>query len=134
MSEERDIRELRAVAENVKRLREAQGWSMSKLARAAGLVPSYISNIEALKAPNPSLQVLDAIARTLGVSLRELLNSVPGPADELEVRGLWEGLDERGREMAGEMMRAWRLKQLVDGRSVPNFPVGDEHRVTQVAA
>lgn len=86
------------------------------LARAAGFAPSYISNLEGGKVPNPSLQALDSIAGALGVSLRELFSGAGDPPDKADILALWEGLAERGREMTRELMRAWRLRQLVEGR------------------
>ena len=133
MTQERDIKELAAVAKNVTKLREERGWSKSKLAREAGLAASYISNLEGGKVPNPSLQALDAIASALGVSLPELFVGAGDSHGEARLHSLWDGLDERHREMTVELMTAWRLKQLVEGRSALDgslhpFPSGDERR------
>ena len=134
MTQKRSIKELCVLGVNVKRLRDARDWNLVELAARSGCAPSYISSIERAKMENPSLYALESIAVALETSLRDLFTGTGNPPDEAEVLGLWEGLDERNRETARELMQAFRLKQLVDGRSPLGPPVGDEHRVAQVAA
>jgi len=134
MTQERNSEELRSVARNVRRFRQAKDWSMSGLAEHAGLAASYISNLENGKVPNPSLDALGAIAAALGSSLRELFIRGEDPPDLAELQGLWENLDEQGRDAARLMMSAWRLR-LVAGELASSPLAGDEHReVAQVAA
>jgi transcriptional regulator with XRE-family HTH domain len=115
MTPKRSIKELCVLGVNVKRLRDARDWTLVELAARSGLAASYISGIERAKMENPSLYELDSIAVALGASLRELFIDTEDPPDKADILALWEGLDERGREMTRELMRAWRLKQLVDG-------------------
>ena len=56
----------------VARLREAKGWSQQQLAEAAGLSQPYVSKVES-GAREPSLVVVQALARALGVKVDELL-------------------------------------------------------------
>ena len=57
---------------NVRRLREVKGWSQETLAEAAELHRTYISGIENATR-NPTLTVIERLARALGVAPSELL-------------------------------------------------------------
>ena len=131
MTQERNIKELHAVARNVRRFRQAKGWSLAELGEHSGMAPSYISNLENDKVPNPSLDALGSIAAALGSSLRELFIRDGDPPNLADFQGLWENLDEQGRDAARLLMSAWRLR-LVAGELALNPLIGDEHR--QVAA
>ncbi len=64
-----DIR--RRVGRNIKTLREAKGWSQEELADQAGLHRTYVSGVErAIR--NPTLTVLDRLARALTVPIGKL--------------------------------------------------------------
>ncbi len=66
-----DVRERLAV--NMKRLRKDRGWSQEALADAAGLDRTYISGIERI-VRNPTLSVVERIAKSLGCQMGELLD------------------------------------------------------------
>jgi len=57
---------------NVKRLREAKGLSQEELAFQADMHRTYVSGIERGKR-NPTVTVLERLAKPLGVSSGELL-------------------------------------------------------------
>jgi XRE family transcriptional regulator, master regulator for biofilm formation len=57
----------------IKRLREEKGFSITKLARLAGVSKSYLSQIERGLQSNPSLQFLMKVAVPLGTNLDYLL-------------------------------------------------------------
>ena len=59
----------------IKRLREARGWSQVELSRAARVDQGLLSRLED-GIGNPSLKTLAAIAKALGVSLSELVDGV----------------------------------------------------------
>lgn len=61
------------VGERIKRLREQKGYSISELAKIAGVSKSYLSYIERDVQRNPSLQFLSKIAITLDTSIEHLL-------------------------------------------------------------
>ncbi len=65
-----DIR--RQVGLNVKRLRQAKGWSQEKFAFESGFHRTYISGIER-GIRNPTVTVIEKLAVTLDVSPEELL-------------------------------------------------------------
>ena len=62
----------RQVGFNVRRLREARGWSQEDLAFESGLHRTYISGIER-GARNPTVKVLGVVAVALGVPASRLL-------------------------------------------------------------
>jgi XRE family transcriptional regulator of biofilm formation len=57
----------------VKERREGLGLAREQLAKKAKVTTAYVSMMEAGKRKNPSLVVLQRLAKTLGVSLTELL-------------------------------------------------------------
>lgn len=66
-----DIRQ--CLATNLRRLRHDRGWSQEELADRADIHRTYISDLERA-ARNPSILLIDKLARTLEVSRGELLD------------------------------------------------------------
>ncbi|HXH53177.1 MAG TPA: helix-turn-helix transcriptional regulator [Sphingomicrobium sp.] len=66
-----DIRQ--RLGRNVRRLREAQGLSQEAFADEAGIHRTYVSDIER-GARNPTVAVVDRLARALGVAAGRLLD------------------------------------------------------------
>lgn len=56
-------------------LREERGWSQEEFADRAGLHRTYVSAVER-GVRNPTLSVLERLAKALSVSLSELVTSV----------------------------------------------------------
>ena len=65
-----DIR--RQLARNVKRLRQARGWSQEELADEAGLHRTYVSGIER-GVRNPTIAIVAVLAKALAVAPADLL-------------------------------------------------------------
>ena len=63
------------VGKRVRNLRTDRGWSQEELADRSGVNRSYMSKVELGKS-DVSLSVLHKIARTLGISLAELLTGI----------------------------------------------------------
>jgi transcriptional regulator with XRE-family HTH domain len=61
----------RILARNIRRLRLVRNWSQEELAAAASLHQVQVSKIEAAN-NNTSVDVLQRLARALGVSVAEL--------------------------------------------------------------
>ena len=57
---------------NVRRLREQKGWSQEKFAFEADVHRTYVSDIER-GARNPTITVVDKLAKSLGVSFADLV-------------------------------------------------------------
>lgn len=66
-----DVRQ--RLATNMKRLRKERGWSQEALADEAGLDRTYISGIER-QVKNPTVTVVERVARALGCRLGDLLD------------------------------------------------------------
>jgi transcriptional regulator with XRE-family HTH domain len=75
---------VKALAANLRRLRGAQGRSLSDLARASGVAKATLSELEAARG-NPTLDTLQALATALGVPFGDLLVS-EGPEPVVVVR------------------------------------------------
>ena len=65
-----------SLGERVRRRRKQLGLTAKELAETSGVSPSYISQLEHGRQDRPSLEVLGAIAATLGVNTSELLGEV----------------------------------------------------------
>jgi transcriptional regulator with XRE-family HTH domain len=57
----------------LRRLREGKGWSQEAFAEEAGIHRTYVSDIER-GARNPTITVLEKLARPFGVSTGSLLD------------------------------------------------------------
>lgn len=88
------------VARNVRRFRHERGYSLSELARRAGLAKQTLSSLEAGQA-NPTVLTLTTIATALGIPVAHLLTEYGSPvlirrADD----ATWtEGADGTVREL-----------------------------------
>ena len=60
------------LGKNVRRLREAKGWSQEAFADEAGIHRTYVSDIER-GARNPTIAVVQKLAKPLGVKAGSLL-------------------------------------------------------------
>jgi len=90
---------LQTIARNVRRLREERGMSQVDLATRAGLSRQMVALIEQATS-NPSVATLAEVARSLGVTLAQLVDS-PGTTHPRvippeEFKSLWHG--KRGSE------------------------------------
>jgi transcriptional regulator with XRE-family HTH domain len=62
------------LGQNIRRLREAQGWSQEDYADRAGIHRTYVSDIERGRR-NPTIIIVDKLAKPLGVEAATLLES-----------------------------------------------------------
>jgi len=58
---------------NVRRLREAKGWSQEDYADRAGIHRTYVSDIERGRR-NPTITVVEKLARPFGIAVGDLLD------------------------------------------------------------
>lgn len=65
------------IGDNIQRIRKKKGLSLSELAERAQISKSYLSNIERSLNQNPSIQIIEKLARVLNVDFRALLGSKP---------------------------------------------------------
>jgi transcriptional regulator with XRE-family HTH domain len=85
------------VGQEVRRLREARGWSQPKLAVEAGIAVSGVSQIENGKR-NPNASTLVKLARALDVEVADFFPKVEAP--------LWS--DSTPEERRTRYLRSWR--------------------------
>lgn len=74
------------LGQNVRRLREAKGWSQEDYADRAGIHRTYVSDIERGRR-NPTITVVEKLARPLEVSPGELLRVGPPAKDTRLMHG-----------------------------------------------
>ncbi|MFA1820049.1 helix-turn-helix domain-containing protein [Virgibacillus oceani] len=73
------------IGKRIRNLRIAKGFSVSELARKAFISQSYLSDIETGRTA-PSLDKLNVICETLGISLSEFFGVVPElPAEVIKL-------------------------------------------------
>lgn len=79
--------------QEVRRLRQARGWTQTELAFHAGLAPSVISQIENGKR-SPNASTLDKLAKAFGVNVGDLFPKAqaPLPFDEQEEQRRYHSL------------------------------------------
>lgn len=67
------------IGQEIRKARERRGISLSKLAEKAEVSKSYLSNLETGKLENPTIEVLERLARALDVKMQiPLENFTPG--------------------------------------------------------
>jgi len=62
---------LRLLAERIRMLREAKGWTQEQFAERAAMQRSYLGDLE-LGRRNPSVRTLVKVANAFGISVPEL--------------------------------------------------------------
>ena len=63
---------LRQLAQRIKALREARGWTQEQFAERAAMQRSYLADLE-LGRRNPSVRTLVKVANAFGIAIAELL-------------------------------------------------------------
>jgi transcriptional regulator with XRE-family HTH domain len=88
------------VARNVRRFRHERGYSLSELARRAGLAKQTLSGLEAGQA-NPTVLTLNTIAGALGIPVAHLLTEYGSPVLVRKAQdAVWtDGADGTTREL-----------------------------------
>lgn len=62
------------IGERIKYLRLRKGYSISRLAKEAGVSKTYLSNLDRGIQNNPSLQFLEKVAERLGITVDQLIS------------------------------------------------------------
>ncbi|MUV39042.1 Repressor LexA [Lentibacillus sp. JNUCC-1] len=79
------------IGENIKKLRQNRGMSISELAEKAGVAKSYLSSIERNLQKNPSIQFIEKISDVLNVSINVLLKEDQSD-EEIDLDADWLAL------------------------------------------
>ncbi|MEO0419074.1 MAG: helix-turn-helix transcriptional regulator [Pseudomonadota bacterium] len=61
------------LAQNLRRLRQVRNWSQEELAHQTDIHRTYVSDLERARR-NPSIEVIERLAKGLNVKLGELLD------------------------------------------------------------
>ena len=61
------------LAQNLRRWRQVRNWSQEELAHQTDIHRTYVSDLERARR-NPSIEVIERLAKGLGVKLGELLD------------------------------------------------------------
>jgi len=62
------------IGERIKYLRLRKGYSISRLAKEAGVSKTYLSNLDRGIQNNPSLHFLEKVAERLGITVDQLIS------------------------------------------------------------
>lgn len=76
----------------IRKKRELLGWKAIELAKRSGLNPRTLDAIEKGRIESPSLRNLDAVAKTLGISVAALFAEVKAESASLFIGGNQKGL------------------------------------------
>lgn len=63
------------IGERIAHFRSAKGFTVNHLANKAGISQSYLREIEMGRYSNPSVDILDVLCDTLGISLKEFFDT-----------------------------------------------------------
>lgn len=94
---------LEALANNVRRLREAHGLSLSQLSERSGVAKATLFKVERGRT-NPTLDTISAIAETFDVQLPTLISAPP--KIEVDVVRIGEGEDISDDASDGRVLRS----------------------------
>jgi quercetin dioxygenase-like cupin family protein/DNA-binding XRE family transcriptional regulator len=95
-----------ALGERIREERLKRGVGLRQLARAVGVSPSFISQIETAKS-QPSVSTLYAITSALGISIEDVFDSRPALRDgDVTAAGAAPGVPRSGVPAAGTAGRA----------------------------
>lgn len=132
-----NIRSLTALAENMRRLRKIKQLTQEELAYRTGLHPYSIGLIER-KVKAPSLRSVEKIAKSLNVSVAELVSDSSANEKTMkdargeEVAQLMRGLDAKKADAVLDIVKtvakmvadAGRVKELKAAEEKPAYIVG----------
>jgi len=68
------------IGKRIAYFRTAKGLTINKLANMSGISQSYLRDIELGKNNNPSVEILDCLCTTLGITLREFFDTEESPS------------------------------------------------------
>ncbi|MBC5638000.1 helix-turn-helix transcriptional regulator [Ornithinibacillus sp. BX22] len=100
------------IGENLKKVREIRGLSLSELAEKAGISKSYLSNMERNLNENPSIQVLDKISKALQVDIQTLVGVKTSGNVELDIE--WMDFIDELRELRIEKEKIKELRPIIE--------------------
>ena len=111
------------VAERIRALREAKGWSSGQLAKAAEVSRGYLWQLETGGKDRPSVDILERLAEALGVEVTEILGQTQAETPKAALPpGLLEFIRARGTECGVQKSDVEVLKNIHFRGSQPHDP------------
>ncbi|NRG44072.1 helix-turn-helix domain-containing protein [Bacillus sp. CRN 9] len=92
---------------NIAEIRKRKGMTMTELAEKAGIAKSYLSSIERNVHQNPSINVIEKIAKVLEVDVRILLKTD-------NIKKSYHHLDEEWMDLIYELRDTGVTKEQMD--------------------
>lgn len=91
------------IGERIAYFRTSKGFTVNRLANKAGISQSYLREIEMGHYTNPSVDVLDVLCNTLGISLKEFFDT------DTEIHNIDDSLLKEISRLAPEQREYLRL-------------------------
>lgn len=102
------------IGKNIAEIRKKRGYTLSELADLAHVSKSYLSNIERNINKNPSLDVMQKIAKVLNVDFMLLIEPELDIDSHLYIEQEWSDLLKELRELGIEKNDIQEYKTLVE--------------------
>ncbi|MED3573040.1 helix-turn-helix transcriptional regulator [Cytobacillus praedii] len=102
------------IGKNIARIRKKRGYTLSEFAELANISKSYLSNIERDINKNPSLEVMQKIAKVLNVDLITLLKPSKDFDKHLYIEKEWVNFFKELKELGIEKEEIQQYKLLIE--------------------
>lgn len=102
------------IGKNITELRKRRGYNLSELAELANVSKSYLSNIERSINKNPSLDVMQRIAKVLNVDFSTLLKPVEDLDSHQYIEQEWVDILKELKELGIEKEELQEYRTLVE--------------------
>lgn len=102
------------IGKNIAKIRQRRGYTLSELADLAQISKSYLSNIERNINKNPSLEIMQKIARVLNVDFMMLIEPELDIDSHLYVEHEWSELLRELKELGISKNDIQEYKTLVE--------------------
>lgn len=102
------------IGKNIARIRKKRGYTLSEFAELANISKSYLSNIERDINKNPSLEVMQKMAKVLNVDLITLLKPSKDLDKHLYIEKEWVNFFKELKELGIEKEEIQQYKLLIE--------------------
>ncbi|KQL17964.1 helix-turn-helix domain-containing protein [Cytobacillus solani] len=102
------------IGKNIARIRKKRGYTLSEFAELANISKSYLSNIERDINKNPSLEVMQKMAKVLNVDLITLLKPCNDLDKHLFIEKEWVNFLNELKELGIEKEEIQQYKLLIE--------------------
>lgn len=102
------------IGKNIAKIRKSRGYTLSELAELASISKSYLSNIERNVYKNPSLEIIQRIAKVLNVDLLTLLNPHASSDKDFNIEKEWIDFLTELKELGIEKEQIQQYKTVIE--------------------